>query len=217
MRALVMTLCLFCLMTGGAAAESVTGDYLEARNAEMWTGPCDHNAQMGLVGEKAIMAWKIREGVHRGTRLDGLAVVAVVCGDNTFGAGRKVKSRTVFVVDKRASKAQQQALVDLAKKLAGDTIQKVLAVNVSAIDLDIDHKRRSGFSSLETGIAKIRTRRMYAFDHACASERMVYPVLAKVEDEYGAYTLENEYRGREFKFKFRDDNACSAVIARFSL
>ena len=72
--------------------------------------------------------------------------------------------------------------------------------------LDDDDGRRRGCDQL-----------MYAFDHACASERMVYPVLAKVVDEYGAYTLENEYRGREFKFKFRDDNACSAVIARFSL
>jgi hypothetical protein len=205
------------LLSGVASAESITGEYLEARNAEMWTGPCDHNAEIGLVGDKAIMAWKVRKGEHNGVRLDGLAIVAVVAGDRTFGMGEKLKTRTVFVIDGRANKAQRAALIDVAKALAGDTIQKVIAVTVDKVKLDIDHAGRSGYSRLDAGIAKIRTRRMYPSDHTCASERMVYPVLASVEGEYGAYALENEYSGHEFTFKFADNNACSAVIAKFSL
>jgi hypothetical protein len=205
------------LLTGFARADSITGQYLEARNAEMWSGPCDHNAQIGLVGDRAIMVWKVNQGAHNNVCLDGLSVVAIVHADGTFGVGGKLKTQTVFVVDGRADKVQREALMSLAKKLAGDTIQQVVAVKSSPIQLDIDHAHRSGYSRLDAGVAKVRTRRMMASDHSCASERMVFPVLAQVEDEYGAYALENEYSGRQFPYKYADSNACSAVIAKFTL
>jgi hypothetical protein len=60
----------------GSAA--IKGDYIEARSADVYTGPCFANGEVGLVGNEAILAWRIKEGDWRGTSLNGLGVVAVV-------------------------------------------------------------------------------------------------------------------------------------------
>ena len=123
----------FAALVGVASADSITGEYVEARNAEMWTGPCTHNAQAGLVGDKAILAWRVGEGVFHGQRLDGLAVAAVVYGDRTFGMGAKVKTQTVFVVDKRGDEKQRAALVELDPGVRP----------TSADDTEVSHRRPS--------------------------------------------------------------------------
>ena len=41
---------------------SISGDYLEVRTGDVYTGPCFANAEVGLSGRNAIMAWSIEEG-----------------------------------------------------------------------------------------------------------------------------------------------------------
>jgi hypothetical protein len=206
------------LMVGFASAGSIDGDYMEVRNANMWAGPCLANAEIGLIGNKATLAWKVAEGNYQGVQLDGLSVVAVVFGDSTFGVGDKVKTRTVFIVDEQATQPQQQALIAMASKLAGDTIQKVIAVKTSKITVEIGQDDDTGYSVVDAGIAKIRARRMYASDNTCGTkERMAYPVLAEVTDERGAYTLENSFTGSEFDNQYVNRFWRGGVIAKFSL
>ena len=57
---------------------AITGDYLEVRSCDIFTGPCFANAEMGLTGKEAIMVWSVKEGSWQGTALDGLSVIAVV-------------------------------------------------------------------------------------------------------------------------------------------
>ena len=60
------------------AAAGIRGDYVEVRSADVYTGPCFANGEVGLVGDEAILAWRIDEGDWKGIKLDGLSVVAVV-------------------------------------------------------------------------------------------------------------------------------------------
>ena len=60
----------------GAGVE-ISGTYVEARTADVYTGPCFANSEVGLVGNEAIMAWRIEEGGWDGIDLEGLSVVAV--------------------------------------------------------------------------------------------------------------------------------------------
>ena len=206
------------LMAGIASAGSIDGDYLEVRNASMWAGPCLANAEIGLIGNKATLAWKVAEGDYDGVQLDGLSVVAVVFGDSTFGVGDKVKTRTVFIVDEKASQPQQKALIAMASKLAGDTIQKVIAVKTSKIKVQISQDDETGYSIVDAGIAKVRTRRMYAADNTCGTkERMAYPVLANITDERGAYTLENSFTGTDFDTQYVNRFWRGGVIGKFSI
>jgi len=64
---------------------AITGDYLEVRSCDIFTGPCFANAEMGLTGKEAIMVWSVKEGSWQGTALDGLSVIAVVRADGTLG------------------------------------------------------------------------------------------------------------------------------------
>ena len=74
---------MFCLLlpallSPDLAAPAVRGQYVEARTCDVFTGSCFANADTGLTGKNAVLAWKVTSGTVSGTRLDGLGVVAVV-------------------------------------------------------------------------------------------------------------------------------------------
>jgi hypothetical protein len=221
MRFALLTVVAALSIAGSADAASIDGQYLEMRNANLWAGPCLSNAEVGITGERAVLAWKVNTGKHAGVQLDGLTVVAVVAGDRTFGAGEKVKTQTVFVVDERASAAQRDALVEMAKSLAGETIGKVIAVKQSKVKLDIASDASSGSAALDAGIASVRTRTLRETDNLCGVEmRRAYPVLAKVSEERPAFTLVGRYAGSEFDGKYSEytsRNTRGSLIGKFAL
>lgn len=217
MRSVLFTFTLAATIPLMAHAESIEGEYLEARNADVWTGPCFANGEMGIVGNKAILAWKVTQGIYQDVRLDGLGIAAVVIGDGTFGIGNKVSTKTLFLVDKRASETERTALIAMATALAGDTIQDVLKVEAVDFKMQAAVCDGKGCAYFQAGDAEIRTRCMCARDTICGHEDLFYPALSTVESPYAAYTLKNQYTGPLFGETFRDSNARSAVIGRFAL
>jgi hypothetical protein len=219
MRNLFVLLSAVVALAGNASAESITGEYLEARNSEVWIGECFANSEMNIVGNRAILGWKVKAGVYDDVALDGLKVVAVVFGDKTFGIHKDVKTQAVFLVDDRADETQRHALVAMARALAGPTIQRVVAVRSAKITLEtgLCETAHRGCAELDAGIAKIKTRCLKDHDSICGHEEIAYPVLSQVRDEYAAYTITSEYTGRELNANFRNNNSRSAVIGRFSL
>ncbi|MYF03530.1 MAG: hypothetical protein F4230_00520, partial [Holophagales bacterium] len=67
---------LLVVLPSAASAAGVAGTYLEARTADVYTGPCFANSEVGLVGNEAIMAWRIEAGGWDGVDLSGLSVLA---------------------------------------------------------------------------------------------------------------------------------------------
>src|SRR6185295_19333032 len=67
------------------AGSSITGEYVEARTAEVFTGGCIMSSEAETIGRQAVMAWHINHGVFNGVTLDGLTVVAAVAGDRNLG------------------------------------------------------------------------------------------------------------------------------------
>src|SRR5499427_6763829 len=104
------------LMAGGKG--SVTGEYVEARTAEVFTGGCIMGSEAETVGKQAVLAWKVDRGTFNGIAIDGLSVVAAVSGDRNLGmtemGGEKPVVRSAIYVDQRANAAQQLALVGMA-------------------------------------------------------------------------------------------------------
>ena len=74
---LLATVAILPASSAGLAAE-ISGEYLEARSCDVYTGPCFANAEMGLAGKDALMAWKVDEGSWKGVSLDGLKVALVL-------------------------------------------------------------------------------------------------------------------------------------------
>src|SRR4029077_19573511 len=108
------------LAAGGKG--TVTGAYVEARTAEVFTGGCIMNSEAETVGKQAVLAWKVDRGSFNGINIDGLAVVAAMSGDRNLGmtemGGEKPTVRTAMFVDQRANAAQQIALVAMASELS---------------------------------------------------------------------------------------------------
>src|SRR5579884_4147739 len=90
---------------------SVRGEYVEARTADVYTGPCFANAEVGLTGNLAVMGWKIDKGDWQGVSLDGLSVMGVVQANGTLGDVNETPypARAVLIIDKQASAEQRLA------------------------------------------------------------------------------------------------------------
>src|SRR6266516_2875885 len=100
------------------AGTSISGKYVEARTAEVFTGGCIMSSEADTVGKQAVLAWKVDRGSFNGIALDGLSVVAALSGDVNLGmtelGGDKPAVRSAMYVDARANAAQQLALVAMA-------------------------------------------------------------------------------------------------------
>src|SRR5271154_906125 len=100
----------FAALPAAAGTNHIKGDYVEARTADVYTGPCFSNAEVFITGHQAVMAWKVTEGSWRGVELDGLTVAAAVVGTTTFSEDDAKAARSVLLVDKKATPAQRKAL-----------------------------------------------------------------------------------------------------------
>ena len=85
-----------------ASAAGIRGDYVEARTADVFTGPCFSNAEVFIYGNHAVMAWKVTEGSWNGVDLSGLCVAAAVNGTTTFSEDKPEKATAVLIVDAKA-------------------------------------------------------------------------------------------------------------------
>jgi hypothetical protein len=121
------------------SAPGISGDYLEARTADVYTGPCFANSEMDLVGKQAVMAWHVRQGAWQGVPLGGLSVVAAVRSSATLGDpfGGPLRASALIVVDQRATPQQRDALVAFAHAMSGELLSSVVAVESAPIEMAV--------------------------------------------------------------------------------
>jgi hypothetical protein len=125
-----VTVAILALAAAGAlvarqSAPALSGDYLEVRSCDVFTGACVANSEMGLAGREGMLVWSIKRGSWNDTSLDGLSVIAVVQTDDTLGDVRyqKHRGKAVLIVDERATCAQRDALMDFVRAKAGKLIE----------------------------------------------------------------------------------------------
>ncbi len=179
-------------------APTISGDYVEVRSCDVYTGPCFANAEMGLSGKEGILVWSIRHGTWNGVPLDGLNVIAVVRADGTLGDLRYQprRGKAVLVVDRMATAKQQAALIDLARSLAGGLIQEVAEVKAASMEVAIGACARKGCASVKAGkLVEISTRCLGAKDHLCGNEETFYPPLTDVDGACPAFAELASYAG----------------------
>ena len=75
----VLSLAALTAFASTPSVPTISGDYLEVRSCDVYTGPCFANAEMNLSGKEGILVWSVREGSWNGISLGGLSVIAVVC------------------------------------------------------------------------------------------------------------------------------------------
>ena len=195
---------------------SVRGEYVEARTCDVFTGSCFANADTGLTGRNAVLAWKVESGTLAGTRVDGLGVAAVLSTSETLGLKQTHPGRAILIVDERATRAQRDALVAFAKAQAGRLVGEVVAVKAAPFDLTICHCDGEGCATLKAGPVKIATRCIDAdHDKACGNETTLYPPLARGVVARAALAVEHSFTGKELNETWNDAGRRGAFVGSF--
>jgi hypothetical protein len=198
---------------------AITGDYLEVRSCDIYTGPCFANAEMGIAGKEAILVWSIKEGSWQGTSLDGLSVIAALRADGTLGDVKYEprNGKAVLIVDEKASPTQKAALESFAKSMAGKLIEEVAAVKSSPIEARLGSCTKSGCSAVKAGtLVDISTRCFSDDDHVCGNEDIFYSPLIDVTSALPAYTEVAAFQGKGLDATWQLVGRRSAYLASFS-
>jgi hypothetical protein len=201
----------------GSAA--IKGDYIEARSADVYTGPCFANSEVGLVGNEAILAWKIEEGDWKGTSLNGLGIVAVVKAHATLGDPyhSPYPAESVLIIDQRATVRQRLALQDFAASMAGKLLSHVVRVETAPIQFTFAQGEHHGAVRLVAGnLARIETRSLCRGDDFCGNEFVYYPPLIQLAHAMPAFTLEDSFQGKGLDVVWNHVGKRSAFVGTFA-
>lgn len=205
------------LLAALLAPATVRGQYVEARTCDVFTGSCFANADTGLTGKNAVLAWKIDAGSVAGTRVDGLGVVAVVAARETLGLKQSAPGKAVVIVDARATSAQRDALVAFVKAQAGDLARDVVAVRPAAVEVTICNCEGNGCATVSAGAVRVTTRCLdTAHDKACGNETTLYPPLARGVTAKAAMAAEHRYTGDGLNETWNDTDRRGAFVGSFA-
>lgn len=224
LRYLFMVSCLALILPALAVAGAVnpaqiTGKYIEARTADVYTGPCFANSEVNLTGQEAVLGWRVDKGVWGDVKLDGLSIVAVVRANSTLGDpyANPLPARTVLILDERANPEQREALMKFAKAQTGGLLDNIVGVESSPIRLDVAADKH-GQATLEAGkLVKISTRALTSADEICHNEETFYPPLAAhLNHAMPAYTAESTYRGKHLDINWSESGRRGSFVGTFS-
>lgn len=200
-------------------AAVISGDYVETRSANVYTGPCVANAETGLTGDQAILAWRIRKGSWKGVELDGLGVVGVTKAKATLGDpyGSPYPAKSVLILDARANPRQRAALEAFAQAMAPELLRNLVNVETAPIHLVLGEGESHGSAELRAGnLARIKARPIGAKDHLCGNEHVYYPPLTQLSHAMPAYTINDEFSGRGLGVNWRINGKTNAFVGHFS-
>jgi hypothetical protein len=194
---------------------SVSGQYVEARTAEVFTGGCIMSSEAETIGKQAVLAWKVDRGQFAGVSLDGLSVVAAVAGNRNLGiyeiGGEPAATRSAIYVDERANPAQRQALVAMAHELSRGIVGKVVQVTPAPIAF-ADEGRQI---SVATGPVRLAVNKEMKHDPSCGAMQWFHP-LSSVDNATMGVALQNAFSGSALGTKWSDPDKRSAFFGRFT-
>ena len=212
----------FAALTAMAAAPlaaggkgSVSGSYVEARTAEVFTGGCIMNSEAETMGKQALLAWKVDRGSFNGIAIDGLSIVAALAGDKNLGmtemGGEKPSVHTAMYVDQRANAAQRLALVAMANELSNGLVGTIVQVTPAPIAFT-DH---GGEIAVTAGPATLEVSKHLTHDPTCGAMQWFHP-LATVDAATIGVAAEHTFTGSALGTKWSDPNKRSAFFGRFT-
>jgi len=198
-----------------AAPGSVSGKYVEARTAEVFTGGCIMGSEAETVGKQAVLAWKVDRGSFHGVALDGLAVVAAVAGDTNLGiqeiGGAKAHVRSAVYVDERANPAQRIALVAMVTELSRGLVGNVVSVSPAPIEY-ADQERAVHVTA---GQVALDVNKHVEHDPTCGAMQWFHPLSLVTDVEIGM-TEQHVFSGPGLGTKWSNPNRRSAFFGTFA-
>ena len=194
----------------------ITGEYVEARTAEVFAGGCIMNSEAETMGRQALMAWRITAGVFDGVRLDGLTVAAAVAGDRNLGmremGGEEPTAvKAIITVDPRANAAQREALVKLVRELSNGLITHVVRVDVAPV------RFATSPNYVEVSVPEtmmLTVNKEMKHDPSCGAMQWFKP-FTKLADAAMGVAEEHSFDGNGLNTKWSAPNKRSAFFGTF--
>ena len=197
-----------------AGGPTVSGQYVEARTAEIFTGGCIMGSEAETMGKQAVLAWKVDRGSVNGVSLDGLSVVAALAGDVNLGlheiGGSTAKVRSVVYVDERANPVQRLALVSLANDMT-----KRIGTIVSVTPAPITFADAGESIHVATSNVALDVTKEINHDPTCGAQQWFTP-LANTDHAHMGQADQNAFTGTSLGTKWSDPNKRSAFFGTFS-
>lgn len=206
-------------LTGLVQAQQIQGEYVETRSADVYTGPCFANSETGLLGDQAILAWRVSKGSWNGVQLDGLSVVGVAKASGTIGDeyNSHYPAKAVLILDDRATSEQRAALRSFAQKMGGELLKDIVRVETAPIRLDVEyHGEHPNSAVVEAGsLAGIRARMLNDNDHYCGNEVLQYRPMAPTGHAMAGVALLDQFHGEGLGVRWTLRDKRSAYIGSF--
>jgi hypothetical protein len=197
----------------------IAGQYLESRNADVYTGPCIASSEVNIVGQEAILAWHVDRGSWGNVALDGLSIVAVIRASSTLGDefANPLPVKAKLIVDVNASEKQRAALINFVQEQAGVLLSNVVAVEALPIQLAMGSMH--GMLDLRAGDeVHLATRAIDEDDTLCHNETVYYPPLASnLTHAMPAVSTESAYNGAELGINWKESGRRGSFVGTFAL
>lgn len=207
---------LLAAITSGApqvsASRPLTGDYVEARSASVYAGPCHYNSEYMTMGRDCVMAWEFKTGTWKGVDLAGVKVMAAVRSDANLADG--IGHESAIVVDSHATSAQTAAVLNVLREKCGAQLGQIVDVRraeISFQDNDESYEVSArGFGVLSVEPMPERT--------CCLQPNMIwYSPMMPLTDKSVGYTYDSGYSGGALKDTWDRGDENSAFYGAFQV
>lgn len=218
MRNLLMTIALALTVSAAQAApesarNTLIGDYVEARTASVFAGPCHFNGELTTTGREAQLAWKIKEGVWNGVSLTGLTVMAAVVSDKNLYYG-DCKRKSVVYLDEKATEEQEAALMAALKAQCGKNLGCVLDVKRAKVTFE----QKDSTTTVEAkGFGKMVVAAMPNNDCCKMPSLVCHKPLVELKDRKVGYTRLSGIKEKILGPAWTKQNQNTAFYGTFSL
>ncbi|AMY12934.1 hypothetical protein LuPra_06218 [Luteitalea pratensis] len=197
-------------------ATSVTGTYVEARTAEVFAGGCVMNSEAETMGRQALLAWRVDHGNVAGVTIDGLSVVAALSGTHNLGMremGGEAPTlvKALMYVDERATPAQRDALVSMARTAIGDLAIRV--VDVQAVPIAFERTHHA--AAVQAGDARLEVEAHIHHDPSCGAMQWFHPLSRGAQAEVGM-TRNQTFTGQALGTRWQQIDKRSAFVGTFA-
>ena len=205
--------------TAESAVPQISGQYVESRNADVYTGPCIASSEVNIVGQEAVLAWHVDRGSWGNVTLNGLSIVAVVRASSTIGDeyANPLPVRAKLIVDANADAKQRAALINFVQEQAGALLSNIIAVE--ALPIQLVTGQAHGTLDLKAGDeVHLATRAIDDDDMFCHNESVYYPPLAaNLTHAMPAISTESAYSGSELGINWRESGRRGSFVGTFAL
>lgn len=217
---LILSICIVAMLASAASAQQIYGDYIESRNADIYTGHCFAMSEVNLMGDQAIVGWHVSKGEWNGVKLDGLGVVGVAKASGTLGSAfeNPFPAKAVLILDEKATPAQREALKAFAQEMGGELLKNIIRTESAPISLYLEFigEHPSG-GKLEAGeIASVVARTLTAKDTICGHEMTYYPPLTPTTHTMPTAASLDQFKGQGLGVTWTLREKRSAFVGHFA-